>query len=136
MTAQGTSIAVAVGIVVAFGFDRLVQRVAPRHATRLDALALVVAAAIYPALRSGEFREAGGLREFAGLGAYGALGLVTACKPTRPLSELVAAAWASHALFDLLHDKGHQSRLPAWYPAFCAGFDIALAALMRRDRCR
>jgi hypothetical protein len=52
---------------------------------------------------------------------------------------LVAAGLALHGLFDFLRPlllAGHGA--PSWWPAFCAGFDLAaaliLAAILRLDR--
>jgi hypothetical protein len=129
-----TSAGVVAGAAAAVGFDRLVRRFAPRHATRVDALGLVAAAAVYPALRSRGFRGASGVREVVGLGAYGVLGLAVVWRPASPLCRVVAGAWMSHALFDIAHDAGPDSRIPDWYPVCCAGFDIGLAALIWRRR--
>jgi hypothetical protein len=130
----GTSAAVVCGGAGAVGFDRLVRRFTPRHTTSIAALTLVAAAAAYPALRSSGFRSASGIREVVALGVYGALGLTAARKPTSPLGRAVAGAWMSHALFDIVHDKGHDSRIPDWYPACCAGFDVGLAVLIWNRR--
>jgi hypothetical protein len=42
--------------------------------------------------------------------------------------RLVAAGWASHALFDFLQGPSDDSRLPGWYAPVCAGYDVAYAA--------
>jgi hypothetical protein len=51
----------------------------------------------------------------------------------RPSRSLLGLGWMCHALFDLAF--GHVSstwRLPQWYPALCAGFDIAYGARLLR----
>lgn len=48
--------------------------------------------------------------------------------PDRAGRRLAAAGWAAHVGFDFLHDRGPTSQLPNWYPAFCAGYDVAVAA--------
>jgi hypothetical protein len=56
----------------------------------------------------------------------------------RSSSWLVVAALAGHGLFDAVH--GHliaNAGMPAWWPAFCASYDVGagawLAWLVRRD---
>jgi len=53
----------------------------------------------------------------------------------------VAAALAGHGLFDFVHGSVvHNPGMPTWWPAFCAGYDVAagatLAALLRSRRLR
>jgi hypothetical protein len=46
--------------------------------------------------------------------------------------RLLAAGWASHALFDAAH--GDDER-PRWYPVVCAGYDVVICGhLARADR--
>ncbi|WP_244993218.1 hypothetical protein [Rhodococcus qingshengii] len=47
--------------------------------------------------------------------------------PPGTARRLVAASWAVHPIFDLLHERGPESRLPDWYPAICAGYDLGAA---------
>ncbi|MDI9902860.1 hypothetical protein QM716_23675 [Rhodococcus sp. IEGM 1409] len=47
--------------------------------------------------------------------------------------RLVAASWAVHPIFDLLHERGPDSRLPDWYPAICAGYDLGVAGLLAAE---
>ena len=45
---------------------------------------------------------------------------------------LIAAGFAAHALWDLLHHGGQShigTSLPPWYPRFCAVYDIVHAVL-------
>jgi hypothetical protein len=53
----------------------------------------------------------------------------------------VAAALAGHGGFDFVHGSVvHNPGVPTWWPAFCAGYDVAaagfLAALLRARRRR
>lgn len=53
----------------------------------------------------------------------------------------VAAALAGHGAFDFVHGSVvHNPGVPAWWPPFCAGYDVAaggvLAALLRSRRIR
>ncbi|WP_462375148.1 hypothetical protein [Rhodococcus erythropolis] len=47
--------------------------------------------------------------------------------PPSTARRLVAASSAVHPIFDLLHELGPESRLPDWYPAICAGYDLGVA---------
>jgi hypothetical protein len=42
---------------------------------------------------------------------------------------LVGFGWAAHAIFDALVGDEH-GRLPRWYPALCAGYDLAFGAAL------
>jgi hypothetical protein len=46
--------------------------------------------------------------------------------------QLVAAGWLAHAGFDAAFVPHDGSRIPAWYPAMCAGYDVALAGRLAR----
>lgn len=94
----------------------------------LSAVCLVTAALTYPLtdLRSG--RGPARTRELAALGATLAVGLGSAFLPTPTRRRILAAGWLSHAGFDAAHRRNSGSRLPFWYPAFCAGFDVVVAA--------
>ena len=117
----------AIGAVAGIGTDVLAEKVAPRHRTMILAAGLVTAAAIYPIAR--RRRPFGGplLREAAGLVAAGAIASVAAQDRSTRTRNLVAAGWAAHAAFDVLHEPGRDSAIPSWYPAMCAGYDLAVA---------
>jgi hypothetical protein len=127
-----TLVSVAVGAGAAIGCDWAVRKRWPRQSVSTHALALGGAAAIYPALRSGEFLGAAGVRELVALGGYGGLGAVAVRSGSPAAARVVAGAWASHAVFDAVHRTGSRSRIPGWYPALCAGYDLALATLIWR----
>lgn len=44
--------------------------------------------------------------------------------------RLVGFGWAAHAIFDALVGDEHGRRLPRWYPALCAGYDLAFGAAL------
>jgi hypothetical protein len=91
---------------------------------------------IYPAARVGRSADAGvARREWLALGATVVVLVATGRghqRPGRAARRAVAAGWVGHAIFDNLHERGRTSRLPDWYPAVCAGYDVALAALLLR----
>ena len=117
---------VAAGAAAALIPDLYLRRKAPRARTALYATGLITAAAIYPALHSGPAEPAERNREIgAVLATVGVAVLASRKKRGR---KLLALGWASHALFDALHERSSTSLLPSWYPAVCAGYDVALAA--------
>jgi hypothetical protein len=90
------------------------------------AIGLVAAAAVYPLAR----RRAGiDWLEAAALMSASGLALSAVKRPGPRSRVLLGLGWIGHALFDATfrHDTT-ASRLPRWYPAFCAGFDLAYGA--------
>ena len=125
------------GALACAAFVFAVRRLAPRGELRVYAAGLLAAALIYVA-----FAIAGGAPrawlaiEFAGLFAF-ALFALAGLRRRSPVP--LAAAWAAHALWDLLlHSDAllHASAgaaahfVPDWYRLVCAGFDLALAAYL------
>ena len=44
---------------------------------------------------------------------------------------MIAAGFAAHAVFDLVHGSVvNNPGVPSWWPAFCLAIDVALAALL------
>lgn len=109
----------------------LAQRTA--HPAAMSGLSLVTAAAIYrladPRGMRGPVRD----RELAGVGATTLIGLASLLAPHRAGRRILAAGWLAHAGFDAVHHRNDSSRLPGWYPAMCAGFDVVVAAKLMRD---
>jgi hypothetical protein len=118
------AIGLAAGLALAALTEVAVRPFDARRRRLAYAVALPVAAAIYPAARRGGHRSRPGYVEIVALGAYAAFAM--AARDDR----LLAAGWASHAAFDALHDGGHDSLIPDWYPAACAGYDLAVAGLL------
>lgn len=97
----------------------------PRIDTRALVLSLVPVALAYPAARRSARDKPAVVREVAGVAAMSAAA-VLALRGTDG-RRIAAAGWLAHAAFDLLHEKGPDSRLPDWYPSVCAGFDAGVA---------
>lgn len=105
--------------------DRVVASASRDIRTQSAAAGLLAAAAIYPlACRRGF----GNLGEKAVLAlAAGVVGAAAAKPQWR--TQLIAAGWIAHASFDAaFHPNNDASRIPSWYPAMCAGYDVALGA--------
>jgi hypothetical protein len=135
-------------------------RRSPGARVALHAAGLVAAAAIYPLARVGAGRgrpavagrvaaappgvprSAGStrgpavdghvVREAAALVLFGAASATAARRSGAGGRRLLAAGWIAHAVFDAAHETGPDSRIPRWYPAFCAGYDGGTAVQLLR----
>ena len=117
------------GAVGGMGFGVLIRRSGRQVEVAGAGAGLVAAALIYPAARR-SFRTPGLATEAWISVAAGGLTWVAANLDLAAGRRLVAGGWAAHALFDMLRGPSPDSRLPAWYPAMCAGYDVALAATL------
>lgn len=104
-----------------------------RRRLRWSALLLVGAAAAYPLSDLGSGAGPVRRRELRGVGATLGVALVSELVPQRAARLALAGAWLSHAVFDSAHRRAESSRLPGWYPTFCAAYDIAMAGSLRRS---
>lgn len=121
--------AVIGGAALALAGDLVLRQRAPRARLTLQGVGLVTAAGIYPALHKGPADADERNREVAGLAAAAAVVTTAAILARRPKGKaILAAGWAAHALFDARHRRSETSLLPDWYPAVCAGYDVATAA--------
>jgi hypothetical protein len=128
-------VAAAAGLGAAVGFDQALTRYSPGRRVTSHAIGLAVAGGVYPALRVREHGRARGVRELVAFALFGAVGAAGAVRGGSTAAvPVLAAAWVSHALFDVLHDTGRHSRVPRWYPAACLGYDLGVAALLVRAR--
>ena len=120
-------VSAAIGAAAGVGTDLVAARRPPRQRVLVLAGGLISAAAIYPLARRRRPLGVPLLRELAGVAAAGAVASTAARTTTRRGRTLVAAGWAAHVAFDALHDGGDDSLIPDWYPAMCAGYDLAVA---------
>ena len=98
----------------------------------LYAAGLAVVAAIYPAARRRWRLDRSTVGELLGVVGYGTASVIAARRPRPRATRLLAAGWASHALFDVTHGHDEDSRLPSSYPALCAGYDLVVAGHLAR----
>ncbi|RNL66142.1 hypothetical protein EFK50_00485 [Nocardioides marmoriginsengisoli] len=105
-----------------------VRRLGGRRGVIGAGAGLVTAAVIYPAARR-DRGPSGALAVEAGVVlATTALAAVAAGGSPATGRRLLALGWATHAIFDYAQGPSADSRLPAWYPDLCAGYDVAFAA--------
>lgn len=125
-------VAVAVGAASGLAIENAARKYFPNARTNLGAAGLMTAAAIYPATRKGSRVSLASAREVAAVAAT--TGLITKAHGRGGMTAraLIAGGWAAHALFDAQHTLGPGGRLPRWYPALCAGYDLAFAAALLR----
>jgi len=131
---HGRIIAAGTGLVLSVLFDAPAQKWMPRSRTPAYAVGLMVAAAVYPVARQGRKVDASiRTREWSAAAATGAVLVGGLVLPPSAARRLVATGWALHPIFDLLHECGSDSRLPDWYPAMCAGYDLGVAGLLAAE---
>jgi hypothetical protein len=123
----GLSVGVGSGLLA----DVLISRGMADRRVWWAAVGLVVAALVYPMTR-----------RRPGLDPSEAWTVLSACViaavavrcPERLACSLLGAGWMCHALFDMAFGHGSSTwRLPQWYPALCAGFDVAYGARLLRS---
>jgi hypothetical protein len=102
---------------------RLARHRAWRGESLVYAVALIAAAGLYVIwVRGASLADV--TRECMGLAIFTGFALIGLRR-----SFLLAAGWLLHPLWDWgLHPPPTASWLPAWFPAFCIGFDLLLAA--------
>ena len=98
----------------------------------LYAAGLAFVAAIYPAARRRWRLDRSSAGELLGVVGYGTESVLATRSPRPQATRLLAAGWATHALFDAAHGHDEGSRLPRWYPAFCAAYDLVLCGHLAR----
>ncbi|HEX4358119.1 MAG TPA: hypothetical protein VH141_11385 [Pseudonocardia sp.] len=132
MSVSTKVVSVAAGLALAGASELALAKLAPRYRVPVLGAGLGAAAAVYPLARSARSRSAPVVRELVALAVFGAVGALAARGGSSAAGRVVAAGWLAHALFDLVHDTGEHSRIPAWYPAFCAGYDLGATAVLLR----
>lgn len=123
-------VAALIGVAIALIDDSIVRTLWPHRVIAFHSVALVVAGITYPAFRRSDFGAKTARKELVQAGSYGTIGVIAAIRNTPRAGQVAALTWITHAVFDISHTTGPQSNLPQWYPAYCAGFDIALALRM------
>lgn len=124
------------GALLGVGLGELTARAtrsrSPEQQVVRYAAGLTIAAAIYPAARRRWRLDRWSAGELLALASYGIASGLAARHPRPRANRLLAGGWASHALFDAAHGHDEGSRLPRGYPAFCAAYDLVLAAHLAR----
>ena len=135
----GRVIAAGTGLILSALVDAPVKKWMSHCRTTAYAAGLVIAAAVYPVARQGQARQGRmadvsiPTREWSAVAATFVVFVGALVLPPGTARRLVAASWAVHPIFDLLHERGPESRLPDWYPAICAGYDLGAAGLLAAE---
>lgn len=95
-----------------------------RHERLIYAAILIATALTYVIWAMMDDAESVGL-EAVGLAIFAVAGVVGV---RRALT--LAAAWAAHAVWDLGLHGPHTPYVPWWFPSYCVGFDLLLAAVI------
>ncbi|WP_254923116.1 hypothetical protein [Rhodococcus sp. OK302] len=124
-------LAFAAGGLLSIAADRSISHRNPTRRTVVYAAGLMGAAVVYPISHLGRSADSAVLtREWIAVLATAAVYVGGSVLPAQGAARLTAVGWLAHAVFDHGHDRGTSSRLPQWYPALCAGFDVGVAALL------
>lgn len=120
-----SSAALIAGAGLGWGLDLAIEKYWPSGRLVAAGVGLVSAAAVYPAARRGRRGGADGRREALTLAAAAALAATVPRLPSDRARRLLGLGWLAHAGYDAVvtHDTS-SSRLPSWYPAGCAGYDL------------
>lgn len=123
--------AATIGATLAVVTDSAARRAGSpqRHVVSLS-LGLAGAAAVYPLARTGCTDRGAVARELLALGSYGAVSPLAIRRAETDGRLIAGAGWLLHAAFDAIHGHSEDARLPRWYPALCAGFDVVIAGLL------
>src|SRR4051794_5080667 len=120
------------GLIAGAGLAELVargtRRLPAEHQAASYAAGLTIAAAIYPAARRRWRLDRRSVGELVGVIGYGAASVLAARRPGPRANRLLAAGWASHALFDAAHGHDEGWGLPRWPPGGGAGSAWVAAA--------
>ncbi len=119
--------AFVIGLVVGLLFVLLVHTIPPQPARQIIALVLAFTACSYVgALLAQEVAPPFGLAELAIAGLVLALAVVG----LRASTTSLAAGYALHGVWDLLHNPSPRAvptRVVRWFPPACAAFDFVVA---------
>jgi hypothetical protein len=128
----GRLVPLLAGAVLGVATAEPVRRMPGRTGVLGAGLGLVTAAVIYPAARRDRAPSTALGIEAAVVVGTSVLAVLAAGRSASTGRRLVAAGWASHALFDFGQGPSADSRLPQWYAPVCAGYDFAFAAQLLR----
>lgn len=128
----GTGAALLAGAVLGLATDAVVLALPRQQARRLSGAGLAATGGVYLG-----FGVADGRRSALLVQAGELLGFTTlaAVAVQRDSPGLLGAGWLAHPIWDALHYRGRgPTRVRPWFPAFCVGYDLALAAPLLTGR--
>lgn len=128
----GTGAALLAGAVLGLATDAVVLALPRQQARRLSGAGLAATGGVYLG-----FGVADGRRSALLVQAGELLGFTTlaAVAVQRDSPGLLGAGWLAHPIWDALHYQGRgPTRVRPWFPAFCVGYDLALAAPLLTGR--
>jgi len=120
-------IAIVVGVALAAPVLWIVHSVSPQRGLDILALQLAAIAAVYV----GSSLAGGGFALFS-VESLGVMAFILAALFGRWGSPaLLAAGYAAHGVWDLVHHLGPiPTCLPGWYAPFCLGYDFVVAGFV------
>ena len=130
--APSTGAALLAGAVLGLVTDAVALALPRQQARQLSAAALAAAGGVYLGFAVADGRRSALLvqtGELLGFTAWAALAV------QRDSPGLLGAGWLAHPIWDALHYRGRgPTRVRSWFPAFCIGYDVALAAPLLTGR--
>jgi Family of unknown function (DUF6010) len=121
-----TGAALLAGAVLGLATDAVMLALPRQQARRLSGAALAAAAGVYLGFAVADGRRSALLVQVGEVLSFTAL---AALAVQRDSPGLLGVGWLAHTTWDALHHRGRGStRVRSWWPPFCVGYDMALAA--------
>lgn len=128
----GNGAALLAGAVLGLATDAMVLALPRQQARRLSGAGLAATGGVYLGFGVADGRRSALLVQAGELLAFTALAAVAV---QRDSPGLLGAGWLAHPIWDALHYRGRgPTRVRSWFPAFCVGYDLALAAPLLTGR--
>ena len=124
--------ALVAGVVLGLATDAVMLALPRQQARRLSSAALAATGGVYLGFAVADGRRSALLVQAGELLGFTAL---AALAVQRDSPGLLGAGWLAHTTWDALHYRGRgPTRVRSWFPAFCIGYDTALAAPLLTGR--
>ena len=121
----GTGAALLAGALLGLATDAVVLALPRQQARRLSGAGLAATGGVYLGFGVADGRRSALLVQAGELLGFTALAAVAV---QRDSPGLLGAGWLAHPIWDALHYRGRgPTRVRSWFPAFCVGYDVALA---------
>lgn len=127
-----TGAALLAGAVLGLATDAMALALPRQQARRLSGATLAAAGGVYLGFAVADGRRSALLVQTGEVLGFTAL---AALAVQRDSPGLLGAGWLAHTTWDALHYRSRGStRVRTWYPPFCIGYDVALAAPLLTGR--
>lgn len=129
---SSTGVALLAGVVLGLASDAVLLALPAQQARRLSGAGLAATGGVYLGFAVADGRRSALLVQVGELLGFTALAAVAV---QRDSPGLLGAGWLAHPIWDALHYRGRgPTRVRSWFPAFCIGYDMALAVPLLTGR--